>query len=386
MMFSRVLLHAGIIGLITSASIKKRWTNGSTATVGPGTPSLSSTDCTLTVGNSYCVEGLYVPPPSSTTSTTSTTITTTTTTTTTRTTTTTKTSEWLSPTQTGLEPSCNKSYLVVTRDTCFDIAVAHGVELQQFYEWNPAVGSACSNLQAGYYVYVGVPGQTTTRTTSITTTTTTAPEPTALRLDRKGKKQKAYSDATGNKFYMVASGDTCAAIAADNGIALNNFYAWNAAVRLDCSALWGGYYVCVGIPVYEEQLLQPRTTTTTTTSTGTGPFPTQSGIIKTCTQYYQAKSGDTCSSILAGRYSYVPMARFITWNPAFGSSCTGLGLDTITAWLQKPGPPQPGTVINCKKYHRVVSGNTCQTIQQMYGITAAQFNRWNPRYFVCVGF
>ncbi|KAL4866903.1 hypothetical protein BDV12DRAFT_198756 [Aspergillus spectabilis] len=297
-----------------------------------------------------------------------------------------------SPTQTGLEPSCNKFYLVAAGDTCYDIAVEYGVELQQFYEWNPAVGNSCSGLQAGYYVCVGVLGQSTTqstRTTTTTTTITTAPEPTATG---PSPQQPGIID-TCNKFYRVAAGDTCAEIAADNGITLDNFYTWNPAVGSDCGALWGGYYVCVGIP-------GPRptttSTTTTSTSTSTGPSPTQSGIIGTCTQYYQAKAGDTCSSILAGRYSYVPLARFITWNPAVGSSCSALWSGYYYCVATEAWTPQPGTVTNCRRYHRAVSGNTCQAIQQQYGITAAQFNRWNPNvgqncgslwagYFVCVG-
>jgi LysM repeat protein len=44
----------------------------------------------------------------------------------------------------------------------------------------------------------------------------------------------------------------------------------------------------------------------------------------------------------------------------------------------------------------VVEGNTCDSIQRQYGISAANFNQWNPQvgatcstlwlgYYVCVG-
>ncbi|KAL5046170.1 hypothetical protein BDW71DRAFT_182252 [Aspergillus fruticulosus] len=55
----------------------------------------------------------------------------------------------------------------------------------------------------------------------------------------------------------------------------------------------------------------------------------------------------------------------------------------------------PGIVSNCKRYYQVKAGDDCWSIQQRYGITAAQFNLWNPMvgsscgslwqgYFVCV--
>ncbi|KAL2822655.1 hypothetical protein BJX63DRAFT_417677 [Aspergillus granulosus] len=160
-----------------------------------------------------------------------------------------------------------------------------------------------------------------TSTTSTTTTTTSPPEPTATGLS---PQQPGIID-TCNKFHMVATGDTCAAIAVDNRISLADFYAWNPAVGADCRALWGGYYVCVGVPGKPHNASQCATTTTTTTTTSTTTAPST-------------------------------------------------------------GP----------RFRRVVGGDTCQGLQQEYGISAAQFNAWNPGvgsncaslwagYFVCVG-
>lgn len=69
---------------------------------------------------------------------------------------------------------------------------------------------------------------------------------------------------------------------------------------------------------------------------------------------------------------------------------------TTAGCTSAPTPTQPGAVCACKKWHKVVSGNTCDTIQKQYGITAANFNKWNPQvgtncaslwlgYYVCVG-
>lgn len=49
-------------------------------------------------------------------------------------------------------------YKVISGDTCIGIAYQHSIALSQFYSWNPAVGSNCQVLLAGYYVCVGVSG------------------------------------------------------------------------------------------------------------------------------------------------------------------------------------------------------------------------------------
>lgn len=163
------------------------------------------------------------------------------------------------PTQTGMANNCDNFYLVVSGDTCYDIAAAEGIPLDDFYAWNPAVGTSCASLQAGYYVCVGVAsgssGTTTTttsstlststvsttkRTTTITKTTTTSgaavPSPTQSGLA-----------SNCNDFYLVVSGDGCYNLATSASISLDDFYSWNPAVEDDCSGLQAGYYVCIGI-------------------------------------------------------------------------------------------------------------------------------------------
>lgn len=74
----------------------------------------------------------------------------------------------------------------------------------------------------------------------------------------------------------------------------------------------------------------PRTVTTTFTTTRatipTGnplPSPTQNGLIKSCTKFYFAKSGDTCDKIV-GTYGTFSFADFLNWNPAVGKDCSSL--------------------------------------------------------------
>lgn len=46
---------------------------------------------------------------------------------------------------------------------------------------------------------------------------------------------------------LVVSGDTCQKIADNAHISLANFYSWNPDVKTDCSLLFLGYYVCIGL-------------------------------------------------------------------------------------------------------------------------------------------
>ncbi|KAJ6084471.1 LysM domain protein [Penicillium sp. IBT 16267x] len=430
MIASHSLLQILLAGLVSSAAVK-RWANGGTATgptdpnVAAGcdywanniasgdtcaslesyfgltvaqlvswNPSLSSTDCTLTVGYSYCVEA----PAVATTKSTTTKATTATTSTTTKTTAvTTTTTAPYSPQQTGIISSCNKYYDVVADDSCAAIASTNGITLADFYTWNPAIGTDCAGLWTGYYVCVGISGSSSVTTTSTTKTATS----TAATITATGPSpQQTGIISTCNKYHDVVEGDTCASIASANGITLANFYAWNPAVGT-CSSLWLGYYVCVGVSGSTTTTTTKSTTTTTktttaTTATATGPSPTQTGIASDCTAYYQAKSGDTCATIVTGYYSYLTVAEFEKLNPAVGSSCANLLAGYYYCVATANVEPEPGVISTCKAYHLVGSGDSCYSIEQQYGITAAQFTAWNSGvgsscsslwagYYVCVG-
>ena len=83
--------------------------------------------------------------------------------------------------QPGMVPNCNKFYFVQPGDGCWAIANSQGIDLGDFYAWNPAVQTSCAGLQASVYVCVGVasastipaPVTKTTTTTKMATTTTT---------------------------------------------------------------------------------------------------------------------------------------------------------------------------------------------------------------------
>lgn len=92
---------------------------------------------------------------------------------------------------------------------------------------------------------------------------------------------------------VVASGDTCAALASTNGITLAQFNTYNPSVGSTCVLIIGDSY-CV-----EQNFGIPPVTTTSaggvTTTSGNGvttPGPVQTGMIGSCNKFYFVVSGD----------------------------------------------------------------------------------------------
>ncbi|OGM41739.1 LysM domain protein [Aspergillus bombycis] len=204
-----------------------------------------------------------------------------------------------SPQQSGIISSCNNYYFVEAGDGCVLIATKHGITLGDFYAWNPAVGSSCSSLQAGYWVCVGVSGgtttthATTTKTTTSTTTAGTGPTPTQSGIT-----------ADCSAYYQAQEGDDCWSIINKKYSYLTaaKFYEWNPAIGPSCSNLQQGYYYCVA-------------------TKSEGPMP---DTISSCAKWHLVASGDSCWSI-EQQYS-ITSTQFDSWNPYVGSSCTTLWL------------------------------------------------------------
>ncbi|KAI8252596.1 LysM domain-containing protein [Colletotrichum sp. SAR 10_77] len=67
-----------------------------------------------------------------------------------------------SQTQAGIPASCNKFSQALSGASSWQLATDSGITLEQFYSWNPVVGSAGENcgtqIWPEYYYYVGISG------------------------------------------------------------------------------------------------------------------------------------------------------------------------------------------------------------------------------------
>jgi hypothetical protein len=303
--------------------------------------------------------------------------------------------------------NCNKFHLVEGGQGCWDIADSNGISLDDFYAWNPALGTGCGGLWPDVYVCVGVLGSGTPSSTPTTTSAgngITTPTPT-------------QSGMTGscNSFYFVQQGEGCFDIAADHAIALSDFYTWNPAIGSDCAGLWSDVYVCVGILGSTPPVSTTFATSTTSSSPGNGittPTPTQAGMTSNCNDFYFVQQGDGCYDIAAAHA--IALNDFYAWNPAVGNGCSGLWLNVYVCvgviggstpsptptgpgnGVVTPTPTQSGMAGNCDEFYEVKSGDGCWDIANDNGISLDDFYRWNPavgnncgglwpNYYVCVG-
>ncbi|KAL4873621.1 hypothetical protein BDV12DRAFT_207473 [Aspergillus spectabilis] len=331
------------------------WDNDSTASCQEN-PSITAQCGNFKQGFSYCVEAFGEPIPTTTTRTTSVPTT--------------------DPTSTSTEPT-STSPLSNRIETPLPIQpgmVDNCDAFHFFTAWNPTVGSSCGGIWADAYVSVSIIGHSPG-----STTTTAPPEPTT---PPNGIETP----------FPIQPGivDNC------DAFHFAQFTRWNPTVGTTCGGIWADAYVCVSIISHAPNPTTATTTAPPPTTTGTGPSPTQSGIVNTCVSFYKAQAGDTCQTIAQQKYPYInSLTLFQRWNPAVGANCNGLWTGYYYCVATELHQPMPGLITTCRRYYQVKAGDSCWSIQQQYGITAAQFNRWNPlvgsncgslweRYFICI--
>ncbi|KAF2261302.1 hypothetical protein CC78DRAFT_522009 [Lojkania enalia] len=152
-----------------------------------------------------------------------------------------------SPVQDGQPANCNAWYKAVAGDGCWSIANTAFITLDQFYEWNPAVGSDCSNgIWLNYYYCVGTTNnpQPTRSSNSVTPTPTSGPAAPSPTQDNN-------IISSCNKFDKAVDGDACWSFANRNEISLEQLGTWNSLLKPDGSGcaenFWLNYYYCVGV-------------------------------------------------------------------------------------------------------------------------------------------
>ncbi|KXJ84880.1 hypothetical protein Micbo1qcDRAFT_154597 [Microdochium bolleyi] len=236
------------------------------------------------------------------------------------------------PIREGMTWNCRRFYKAQKGDSCEAIIAAAGIYFPYFYMWNPTVGEDCSGLWSDtFFCIQNIEGPPITPTRPPTTTIAQL-TPTGNGVTTPLPIQTGMTTNC-QRFYKVQKGDTCDAIITAAGISGASFYAWNAAVKNDCSGLWSDTYCCIGTNAGPSITLKPPTPTTTTTTTtkpaGNGvatPTPIQTGMVTNCRIFHFVKSGETCATIASARA--ITVQNFVRWNPAIGPSCTRMWANT----------------------------------------------------------
>ncbi|KAL8730074.1 MAG: hypothetical protein Q9166_004273 [cf. Caloplaca sp. 2 TL-2023] len=371
------------------------------------------------------------------------------------------------PTQPGTISSCNRWHTVKAGDSCYTIETDFQISHADFLKYNPAVSSDCvTNFWGGYAYCVGIDSAITssssstsskpsssksttssatktsssTRITSAANTTYSIRNPSTsvnittptIDMTWPPKKTQTGQPSYCNKWYLVEAGDTCNSVYSQFGSSMTRqqLLEWNPALDADCSGLYYGWWICVGV--------QPRTSLTLTYSASPGnvtgnasipsydPFtpiayptinssftatPTQAGVASDCQAWYSAapvspsslalklfsvkKNGDcddTCTKVLA-QINYISREDFFAWNPALQGNCDGLwanywycvasysssSLPMPPTVTQKPSKLSAGTASDCVAWYQMTGSDTCELIAMMFGtFSEADFVKWNP--------
>ncbi|CAG8010468.1 unnamed protein product [Penicillium nalgiovense] len=293
-------------------------------------------------------------------------------------------------------------------DTCYSVITGRHLLFDEFYAMNPSVKSDCSGLSIGTYYCIstyeggfppGFPGWVSSSSSPISSIPLTTSTPTGNGVSTPSPIQTGMV-STCNQFYKVVADDGCYDIANEHGIPLASFYAWNPAVKTDCSGLQADEYVCVGVKLTSTSAV---VTATTSVSGVTTPSPIQKGMVSTCDTFYDVHPGDSCYDI-ADTHG-VSLDTFYTWNPAVKTDCSGLqpdeyvcvGVKAATGTgVTTPYPVQTGMVATCDAFYKVIADDSCVDIANANGVPVASFYAWNPAVktdcsglqvseYVCVG-
>jgi hypothetical protein len=283
-----------------------------------------------------------------------------------------------SPTQDGLDASCNNYAIVSAGDDCYDFALAHNIKPAQLYAWNPVLGlngvDCSTNFWASEYYCIGA----------------TATVPVAA----PGSTQTGIT-ASCNKYAKAIEKDICSVFASRNSISTAQLFAWNGVLGTNgenCqSSLWTGEWYCVGIASGAVDVTTTSSITKMTTSTQvTAPGPTQTGIASNCIAFAQAISGDHCADFATR--NAITTAQLYAWNNVLGSSgqnclsslwaqewyCVGVSTSGSTPTsVAAPGPTQAGISAKCNRYAEAIANDSCDSFARRNAITNANLYAWN---------
>ncbi|KAL1869088.1 hypothetical protein VTK73DRAFT_3366 [Phialemonium thermophilum] len=200
--------------------------------------------------------------------------------------------------------------------------------------------------------------------------------------------------------YTLKPGDTCQSITAATGVSFSSLLGYNPTISPDCGNLnMTGSVVCISNPEGDfdppPSPSNPNVKNQYATAEVPAPGPTPFRTTPHCGTFYQVQVADTCQRITLA--AGVSLDLFEEINPSIDADCHNLipGLwycvqptkdwnttapsnPTTSTTLAPPAPTPPGTTGNCFAWHVVVSGDTCQLLEETLGVTMDQLILWNP--------
>ncbi|KAF5635712.1 carbohydrate-binding module family 50 [Fusarium sp. NRRL 25303] len=212
------------------------------------------------------------------------------------------------PTHGPLPTDCVNYHQAEADESCRDILKAYNyLSKDQFFKYNPVLDKNCDGLWKGNWYCVSVKSELLMPPT-VTTTPSEVPS-------GSPKHCKAW--------YYTTGGETCDQLARIFGtFNVKEFIAMNPSVLDDCDAIQDNTWYCVAGPGTPTT----RTADVTTSTPPTTSIPTQSSVSSDCKEYWLVSEKDTCKSIR--RANSISLEKLLTWNPALGSTCSGLEPDS----------------------------------------------------------
>ncbi|KAF5546406.1 hypothetical protein FPHYL_10499 [Fusarium phyllophilum] len=212
------------------------------------------------------------------------------------------------PTHGPLPTDCVNYHQAEADESCRDILKTYNyLSKDQFFKYNPVLEKNCDGLWKGNWYCVGVKSELPMPPT---VTTTPSDVPSGSPKDCKA-------------WYYTTGGETCGQLANMFGtFNVKEFIAMNPSVLDDCDDIQDDTWYCVASP----DTPTTRTADVTTPTRLTTAMPTQSGVSSDCKEYWLVSKKDTCKSIR--RANGISLEKLLTWNPALGSTCSGLKPDS----------------------------------------------------------
>ncbi|KAL4982967.1 hypothetical protein BDW68DRAFT_194786 [Aspergillus falconensis] len=181
----------------------------------------------------------------------------------------------------------------------------------------------------------------------------------------------------------ASSGDSCESFAASLGISVDDLMSLNPG--LDCTKFDDFADYCVMGDVTADEP-SPSSTTTTTKEASTGSTSTTTVTLTTTTEKPTTTTTSTTGTATGDSPS--PTQPGLTSNcdkfhkvasgdqcDTFEAKCSNLWLDYYVCVHVAPKPQMPDITSDCKTYHKVQRGEGCWAIDSAYKITLDQFRK-----------